>query len=126
MVLNRVFAALAAAIMSGAGVRFEAPALEGGNARRVHKQSAKKMKVGRSPWGPHHRGEKERERALRCYMNPCFGDPNAVLLDRAPVVYRSAPTMEQISKKRYAALIAIEEARAAALRVGPRFSVGAR
>lgn len=48
-----------------------------------------------------HLGEKEQDRALRCYMEPNFPNGNP----------RSAPVMLQVSKKHYRALVEAVEAR---------------
>lgn len=104
--LNRVFAALAGALMHTARVQLP-PSFTIGKRktkqRPLHKQAHKKMGK-RTPlyWGPNHRGEKERDRAQRCYMTSAFNAPNGIV----EPWQRSAPVMCQISKKRHAALVA--------------------
>jgi hypothetical protein len=101
--MNRVFAALASALMPTARVQLPLaiPSHKGGKQHRVHKQARKKSKPSRSFVGPNHRGEKERERAARCYMEPHF--PNGQL--------RPAPVMCQVSKRAFYGMVAAAEAR---------------
>lgn len=55
-----------------------------------------------------HIGKKECERAKRCWMQPNYGwHLNG---DHASVVKRSAPCMNQLSKRHYQALLAREAA----------------